>query len=90
MPTIWGYGNSGSEPGTMTGWGYPSSGLLTLHSLNVGDVLVLSDAVRFDIPNWLRRVRITDSLFEIGILRISGARAFRDDSKYSITILRID
>lgn len=25
MPAIWGYGNAGTEPGTMAGWGYPSN-----------------------------------------------------------------
>ena len=59
-------------------------------NLGFGDVFDVSDSMKLEISNWIRRMRVTDNLFEVILLRTSGARAFRDDGKYSITILRVD
>ena len=42
--TIWGYGNYGTEPGTMTAWGYPINYVAPIaHVLNVSDSFIILD-----------------------------------------------
>ena len=45
--TIWGYGDYGSEPGTMTAWGYPQDGVGVL-VLIFAETFGISDAINLD------------------------------------------
>jgi len=64
--------------------------IVPVRVLTLSDVLSISDSMRMDIPNWLRRVRIDSNLFEVILLRTSGARMYKDDNVYFIKILKVD
>lgn len=89
MPTIWGYGDYGTEPGTMTGWGYPHDGTAVL-----GIALALSDLMAIaDLDSKVVGKSVVDILaMTDGTVKVipSWLRKLRvEDVEHFITIKRI-